>query len=82
MRLGRRQFDVLAAAEAGTCSAHHAGQGTFYVTGRGNDVHPSSVLDRLLDLGLVERGRDLVAGYTLVLTDDGRSALAAARAVS
>lgn len=71
VRLGRRQIEVLRDAAAGKAYAHHAGQGRMVV-----GEHPESVLERLLDLGLVAPGRERIAGYDLVLTDAGREALA------
>lgn len=75
MRLGRRQLDVLRAADALDCSAWHTSQGRFVVSGV-EDVHPMEVLESLFDHDLIthghERGHN---GYDVILTDAGRRAL-------
>jgi hypothetical protein len=76
MRLGHRQLALLRATAAGKASTHHTGQGRMVALG-GGEWFPDRVLERLLDLELVELGADQVAGHQLQLTDAGRAELEA-----
>lgn len=77
MRLGRRQIDVLRAAEAGRSWTRHEGRGRFSVRGL-TDSYGFDVLERLLELDLIRLEDDgrMVAGYRVVLTEAGVAALA------
>lgn len=74
MALGRRQKDVLEAAAQGKSWTHHSGQGRMTVAGL-QDTYGDDVLDRLLDLGLVQLGPEWISGHEVQLTDAGREAL-------
>ena len=78
MRLGRRQLDVLEAAQAGTSHAWHRSRGRFAVSGV-YDAYGDDVLDRLLDLGLVHLEEHPRSGHYVRLTEAGEKALHAAR---
>jgi len=76
VRLGRRQLDVLRAAEAGTSRGYHLRQGMMGVSGV-EDTYGDDVLERLLDLELIERGQDTgPSSWAVELTELGRSELA------
>lgn len=77
-RIGRRQLDVLRAAELGKASVWHHLRGRMNVAGI-EDVYGDDVLESLFARALVERGEERHTGYLLVLTDLGRRALEAQR---
>lgn len=52
MRLGRRQLDVLLAADAGKASLHHHLRGAMQIFGA-SEVYPGDVVDGLLEHDLV-----------------------------
>jgi hypothetical protein len=74
VRLGSRQLDVLHGAAAGKAATHHVRGGRMVVFGL-RDAHPEAVVDRLLDLGLVDLGERTITGYRLDLTEAGRARL-------
>lgn len=69
LRLGARQLDVVLGARFGTA---HTRQGRVF---GGADTYPASVLERVLDLGLVTLGDETVSGHRLVVTAAGWAAL-------
>lgn len=78
MKLGSRQYDVLVSAAHGSACTMHSGQGRMWIGGC-REPYGDDVLDRVLELGLVELGVEQVAGHRLRLTAAGIRELALRR---